>query len=494
MVTGDLSSNKYRSMFEGVGYFNHNDLNLFLNNINLQQFATNAKGVKLALSSDIRFTEIDLQLLNFLAQIDDIIFNAKFTNKNLAKIPYVNWAIEASNIDLEKNKYPFFSIVNNYFNDFLPKKAPSSYEDIVSIITDENYTGHLDLIFNNSKFNQGLKVKDLAASFDFQPLRVDLSSLNYTTESSKASGFGIFSVNNIKPTLEFTIDYEYADFFTRNISDTFDYLLKLGDIYDLKKMAFILNSKIEKITTKDSKLNNVIFNINNDNNIINIVKLSSNYGNANFEINGNAILNPITLNLGYALNSFPAEFITNFSNNLIPLSGGVFSLGGTLYGIGESLNQFIYNLLLSGNFIGKSIAYNNIALDDLVALINKPDYVSNNLNQDIETYFSSGSTVFNEVEGGYDFIKGVISFDELKMNTSSTSNALSLNYNLYNYDINAAFISSFYVFNFMYINKFNNPNSSELTSLKLDIGGNLLNMKKSFDFKSLSSILNKRAK
>jgi hypothetical protein len=336
-------------------------------------------------------------------------------------------------------------------------------------------------------------VKDLSLAFDLEPLNVNISSIKYTNNNSKASGYGFFSVSNIKPSLDLNLEYDYVNVLNSNVNDTFDSLIRIGQLYDFKQISFEVNSKINKLIKQDISLTDIIFNISNYNDVINILKFTAKYENSNCEINGNVALYPLTLNLGYALNSFPSSFISNITNNMIPMNGGVFSVGGTLYGIGENFDQFIYNLLLNGNIIGKEITYNNLALDDFVNLINNKKYDRTQLQKDVDTYLSSGTTVFKELQGGLNFIKGVLSVNNLKFNTQLTSNGLSFNYNLYNYDINAHLVSSFYALNFINGQQLNNNNeASELTSFALTTEGSLVNPKKSFDLNALIAVLSKR--
>jgi hypothetical protein len=486
-ASGLLSSNPYRSMFEGSINFEHNDINLLLSNLNLLDYTSDKQQLNNTFSSKVIATNLDLQLLNFIYKVNGATLSGNLRTQIFANKPCIRGLIKLDNLDFANNSYPIISKLLSYSNNIIPYKN-NDYKVQVAKITPEILSGNLELMFTNSYFIKDYLIKHLGFIIDIVPNKLKISKINLAVNDNNMSGNAIFFTDNIKPSLTLNLAIDNLNAINIDNTTLWSAIQKANDVYDFQQLIITLASSINKASFMGLNFSDVTFNAtNSDNNLI-IEKFGGNYLGGKFEINGNVALYPLTLSLAYALNSVPANQLYTMSKGLLPFVDGHLSIAGNLYTKGKDANELFYHIASNNHFVGKDLLYRGADLDGLVSLLNTQNYNADNLSNDTNKFTSNGSTIFKTMSGDLNINKGIFTIDKLLGNSAFTSSSLTGNYNIYQNNINLAATTTFYLT--QYLTAANSVQASNiLVSFKSYLSGLLSSANKSFVFDQLHEIL-----
>ncbi|MFY9590206.1 AsmA-like C-terminal region-containing protein [Rickettsia endosymbiont of Halotydeus destructor] len=483
-LTGDVTQNTIRSMFDGKIYLAHNNLNILLDTLGFSG-ATIKENVPFTVSSDLKLTLIDLYLRNFLLKTDDLDIIGDISTKFIASIPHVNAALNFSLLDLSKQNYPIISPIFAFIENLTQGMKNLDYLNKFIPIRTLNCLANLDFTIDNIIFadNSFEKVNLLA---NISPANLKINNLDIRTGNNYISTSWNLEAASLQPVL--TVGIKDGVFETNFLHPASLLALrnKLFNDYSLDKISLNISGKLAKLSQNDLTLENLIFSLANDKNLFKINNIEANMLNGKFQGTGNILLDPNSINFVYALNTIDLTGLSALLPKIFPPLSGKGSINGNFSTNGNDLQNQLYNLTTQSQFAINNITVNNFSIDSFIEKINSQNYNSQNLDNDLKTV-SQGSNIINAVQGNIELQKGIVLLKNVAFTTQYSSGAASMAVNIYNFNMDLSSILSFYIPNIT--PNANDPNNKNIqTNLGMKIQGSIFNPKQIIDSSELKKL------
>ncbi len=468
-IVGNVTQNSVRSIFDGKVYFKHHDINAILSALGHDDLATKTKSPFL-LSSDLKFTLIDIMLQNFILQTDYTKVTGTIFAKFIGSVPHINTVLNFSSLDFSKTEYPIITQILGFAKTLTENAKDTAYLNKFVPIRTSNYVGNFDTTINDLKFLDYIydKVTFIANT---TPGKIDIKDLYI-----------------IKNDQYFSSDVSLIATIIGQIESLNKYIL---DNSSLKKISLIADGFLSKISYGDSDVNNFKFSITNDSSLLNINNLEADVFSGTLKIAGSILLDPYTITLVYALNSIDLSQLSKLLPDSINyLQTGAASMNGTFSTNGTNYPEFLYNSDSKSNILLKDIVITNFAVDDLIEKVRQINYDPDRLADDLNSSLDSGETKISDFSSNFSLNKGVVFLDKMTFNTKYAAGSAALAFNIYDFTLELSSLMSFY------LPAGNIPPGSSTdnlpTDLKFKITGTVFEPKKIFDSINLEKILKER--
>lgn len=489
-LTGNITQNEVRSIFDGKIYLSHSDFNSILNVLGYN-IATIKEAKPFILSADIKCTLMDLYLQNFLLKTDNIKVSGRVSAKFIGTNPHYLAVLDFSNLDLNRKDYPVISPIIDFAKNLTEDMKGSEYLSKFIPIRALSYEGSFDITLNNLIFNNSSlgKINLLAA---ISPGNIKISNFNIRKGEEYLSTSLELLAADLKPVLKIKIEDGVIE--TNSLSPSSLLVLrnKLLNEFSLDKIQLYLDCFLSKLSQGDLILENLKFNTSNDSILFNVSNLEANLLSGNLKGSGNILLNPInTIDFIFALNSIDLSKLSAIlPKGMLATSGGA-SVNGKIFTTGDTLEKLLYNLDIQSAFILKNTIINNFSIDDLIEKINTKNYDPSLLDSDLTTILTTGQTKITNLQGNIALNKGIGLLQDINFTTNYAGGAASLALSIYNYDIELTSILSFYITNNQQnLNTMNNKNISSTLAIKAN--GSIFFPKKTVDAAALKISLEKK--
>ncbi|ABV73675.1 hypothetical protein A1E_03720 [Rickettsia canadensis str. McKiel] len=490
-LTGSVTQNAVRSMFDGQLYLQHNDINSLLNILGFND-VTIKEAIPFSLSSDLKLTLIDLFCKNLLLKTDNFNLSGNFSSKFIAQTPRLDATLNISSLDLSSQTYPIISpliaFTKNLTKDMKAIDYPSKFIPIRTI----GYLANLDILIDSVKYNDHIFDKmNLLAKIT--PANIKISNLDFKTAHSYLSTSWNLDVSSVLPSL--TIEIKDGNLTITDLLSPAGMLNlrnKLVNDYSLDKAILQVSGMLSTLSQDDLILTNVKFYIANNNNLLQFNNIEAELLGGKFQGSGNILLEPYSISFVYALNTIDLDkVLALIPKQIFTAMSGAVSISGSLGTNGHTLQSQLYNLTTKSQFAINNIDINNFAIDAFIEKINTPDYKVENLDKDINNAITTGQENIRGISGDIELQKGIALLKKVKFATQYSSGVASFAINIYNFDMDASSILSFYVPGRLV--KLNTSNTSSdkdtLAHLSIKMQGSIFAPKKTLDSSELKKLL-----
>ncbi|KJV56345.1 asmA family protein [Orientia chuto str. Dubai] len=418
-IAGKVKQNQYRSLFEGKIRLEHNNINNLLSLLNFKNIAVN-EVQSLLFESNIRSTIIDHQLYDINMQIGSAKIQGSMYNKLVgSNLSRVFARLTLFDFDLNKSNYPLISSLLEYYQSLSTGIEKQDYVMKFVPLNTINYNACLNLNFKSITFQNQEKPSKLFILAYLFPGQINIDNFYYRNGKNNLIGKVSFHTKDIKPKINVTIDQGELYLNNENNSNQiFNNIKKLIDKLKYQKVVVNLNANLQKLLYNNKLIQDLAAKLAVQSQIIEVKDFNAHIDNSEFKAKGGILMSPLSTTLVYAYNSFHIPtFSFSLQNNATFLPQGLASMQGTITTNGENLTELINNLNVTAKFIAKDIEINNMSLDYLIDKVTHNNYIYDNLQQDINIATDHGKTIFQTVEGDFQFNKGVLQFSKYKLNT-----------------------------------------------------------------------------
>lgn len=483
-VTGHVSQNAFRTIFQGQIALAHNDLNDLVEIVGNKTLRSENK-IPYSLVADAKLSPVDISLQNLHLKTEETDITGGVLVKFIGNSPRTNAHLKFTRINLDKKNFPVFrhmydsamdlasgSKKDNYLNKFIPLRKISS-------------TCSYDIVFDQLILNNTV-YKNFSFNLGLSPGRITLDNLSLDDDRNSLEASLDLIASEVKPVLGIVI--HSGNVKTDFISPSRLLALRKNVLENvaLDKIALNMNFVLNKVDNQGFTLGRVIFKAKNTNNLLEINNFEADVLGGRISCSGSILLEPLTANFVYALNSARMSEIANALPTGILNNAGFLGINGMFSTNGNTSEELLYNLYTKSGILAKDILIRKFGIDNLVETVNKMPYDVKNLQDDVKKALLTGETEIGELKASVELSKGIFNLPQIDFKTKYTSGTASANFNLYNFNLNLASALSFYV------NKIvpgRGYTDRKVTKITMTATGNLLGLKKEADIKELQQIL-----
>lgn len=433
-VTGNITQNLYRSMFQGDLKLKHSDLNEILNQIGMEQYATK-NAVPFMLKSRIAATPIDYEFYNSFVKVGNSNIEGSSSFKFIGSFPRLNVSLSASSLDLLDENHPILSNIVSYGKKIVTESKSTSYLKKFIPIREVGFLGNVDLTFNDLKVQDEI-VDKFRIITEVSPGSLLFSSIYYQDEKSFLSAVAHLSARGVQPEFRFHVGEMLLHTDKFNMNNIHKFLSSLRDDHDIGKVKIsgIVNSA--NIKRSDGNLSDMHLKLRNDGILWNIDSIKAKYAGGTFESSGSLKLDKMNLNLAFAYNNFNLKALSSiFPFAIFGISDGWASANGVISTYGQDLNELLYNLYSKSSFQGRRFKLANLGIDKFVSKIEKDKYSPKDIDKDIKNIFSNNPGTMNVIDGEIELSKGLFKLSDLDFETNRAAAEGFGEYNLYDNNI-----------------------------------------------------------
>lgn len=442
-LSGDITQNSFRSLFEGKVVLTHNDLNEIAELIAGKEARSNAP-LPYSLTADLKLSSVDLSMQNLLIRTADNEISGNVSVKFIGEQPRHNVNLKLAKLNLDNKNFPMMFWLyesgsgllegtksQDYLNKFIPLRK-------INVLG--NYNINIDsLIFAEKEYtNSGF-------SLSLAPAQAKISNLHLKRGDEFIDVSVDVLASGIKPIFSIKVnDGAFAvDFLKPN--SLLEIRKNLLEKHDLSKVEINLDASLAKLQQNDVLFEDVRLITKNDSNLFDINKLEAKLFGGKLEATGSILLDPHTINFVYALNSAHVDEVSKVLPAGLINSNGAFSSSGMITTSGTKPEELLYNLYTKSNILGQGLSINNFSIDDLIQKASNYDYELGQLNEDINTALLTGKTEVNNLKTNIELIKGIVKIPSITFQTQYASVSAAANFNIYDFSLDLNSVFSFYL-------------------------------------------------
>ncbi len=442
-LSGAITQNSFRSIFNGKIVLSHKDLNDFAEFFGGKDVRTD-KPIPFALSSDIKFSSVDLSLQNFLIKTRDTEVMGSLSSKFIGNSPRTNASIRFTSANIDENSFPVLTRAVAYVSNLLEDMKDETYLNKFIPIRKISSISSFDITFDHLTLNKKL-YENVNFVLDLSPGRVSVEQLYITDGTDWIDTNFTLEAQSIRPSVKIDIN---------NGSIAVDFLSapamlalkqKILNNFDLSKIDIVTRLSLALVYQGDFTLGRVVFLARNDKNLIDISKFEADLFGGRLQSSGSILLQPYTLNFVYALNSAQIEQISKLLPKEMINSGGVISASGMWSTNGEKLDEQLYNLYTKSNIVTKDTTVNNFSIDNFIQVLGDPNYNIGLFDDDLNKTLLLDKTQMSDLQASVELSKGIFTLPSMAFKTKYSIGQGVATFNLYDFNLDVSSIFSFYL-------------------------------------------------
>lgn len=484
-VSGNVTDNSFRKVFDGNIYLKHGNLNQVLDIVGYQNASVETI-TPFILSSDLKFTLIDLYLYNLLLRTNKAKITGAISSKFIGSTPRIGVFLDFSSLDIGTTEYPIISPIIGFAKSLIEDMKTKEYLNKFIPIRTLLYLGNFDLTFNDLMFNSK-PIGQLTLSANLSQNNIKIDNLDINSGPHFLFTSWNLETNGIKPKLNIKISDGALNVNFLTPSSWLDLRNKLYNDFSLDKVLVKLDCNMSTLYQNDIKLDNLKFSLNNDSTLLNIANLDVGIFSGNLKGSGSILLEPHTVNFAYALNSID---LTNLSNALpkgLIEGGGNASINGMFTTTGDTLPKLLYNFYTRSTLIAKNLKVQRFGIDTFIEKIASKTYDLQNIKTDLKNSINKGTTDISTLNTNIEITKGILSLKDMTFQTKYISAAAAAGINIYDFSVNWVSIFSFYPVGKMVTQ--NSKNSKDIVKIGLKATGSMFDPQKTVDSDDLMAFL-----
>jgi hypothetical protein len=487
-ITGVVTQNSFRSLFEGKVVFNHKDLN------DLAEYFGGAdmrssEAIPFSFSSDVKMSSVDVSLQNLLIKTKATNLMGNVSTKYIGNSPRTNATLKISSVDVDQKNFPIVSQVFNHAISLFDGMKEEDYLSRFIPVRKINTIGNYDITFETLTAQNKL-YKNLNFNLALSPGKISFEKLTIKNDDEWLDTSLTLEAQGLKPVIYFKIHDAVLSSNFLSPSKMLDLRSKIIDNYDPSKIDIIMDFYITKLYDENSSLERIFFQAKNDKNLLDIKRFDADLLGGRLQSSGSILLEPYTLNFVYALNSAHVAEIAKLLPEGMLESGGVISASGMWSTSGETLDAQLYNLYTKSNLLAKGITVRNFSIDDFVQELSRENYNFSDFKEDVKKALLTNKTEIADLKTNIDLTKGVVTLSEMAFKTKYSAAVGSAVFNIYDFNIEAANIFSFYLAKPRDGRSYTDYAPAKM---KVNILGNIFSPKKTAETSDLEDMLKARA-
>ncbi|RTK92646.1 MAG: hypothetical protein EKK61_03420 [Rickettsiales bacterium] len=486
-VSGNITQNSFRSIFNGAINLKHKDLNDLVDFFSANELKTE-KAMPFEMVSNIKFSSVDLSLQNIHLKTDDNILTGNISTKFIGKYPRTSANLKFTNIDVDKKNFPAFSYSFNFVQSLLEGMKKEEYLNKFIPIRKINSINNISLNFDQINFNNKL-YHNMNFDIILTPGRMSIEHLYINDGKNWIDGSFTVEAQGIKPLLSCTMYDGSIDVDFLSASGLLNLRQKILDNIDLDKITVSMEGNLKNLYHNDVLFEQVNFAFQNDKNLIAVSKFDANIFNGKLNSSGSILLSPYTLNFVYALNSANVEDIAKLLPAGIINKDGKISTSGTFSTNGEKIEEQLYNLYVRANIIMQGVTLGSFSIDEFIEKIRDHKYDVTLFNDDLNKMLLTGATQVTDLKTELELVKGVATLQPVIFKTKYATSSGTAKINLYDFGVDVSSSFSFFVSKMK-------PNTAILdyipANLSLKVKGDYFGLQKEAEWQNLVELLKTR--
>lgn len=486
-LSGSITQNSFRSIFNGKIILSHKDLNDFAEFFGGNDVRTD-KPVPFALSSDIKFSSVDLLLKDFLIKTHETEVTGSLSSKFIGNSPRTNASIKFTSANIDENSFSVLSRAVAYAGNLLEDMKDETYLNKFIPIRKIASISSFDITFDQLTLNKKL-YENVNFVLDLSPGRVAVEHLYITNGTDWVDTNFVLEAQSIRPRVKFDINKGSIAVDFLSAPAMLALKQKILTNYDLSKIDIAASFSLASVYQGDFSLDRVVFLARNDKNLIDISKFEADLFGGRLQSSGSILLQPYTLNFVYALNSAQIEKISKLLPKEMINSGGVISASGMWSTNGEKLNEQLYNLYTKSNIVAKDITLNNFSIDNFIQLLGDPNYNIVSFSDDLNKTLLLDKTQMSDLQASVELTKGVFTLPSMEFKTKYSVGKGSATFNLYDFSLDVSSTFSFYLAKPKYGRSYTDYAPAKMS---VTAKGNFFNPKKEANTVDLKDVLKAR--
>ena len=398
------------------------------------------------MNSELSATPIDYNFSNSYLNLKGHIITGNLNLKFIGNEKILIGDVTISDIDAQKSDLPFISSAYSYIKslgvdmhskDYLQKFVPLRNLKLKSTLTLnlENFTAD-NVVFDRIS---------AATSFDFGQIKLDDLYLHIKNKLL-LKGDARLSATSIQPQIKANLSGGYINI-SDLPSDKLDKFLQyLQSEVNLKAFDISVEGKLDYIKFPRLNAQNIDISIDDDkNDILNFKKFNfSSLGSA-VKVSGNASLNPIRVSAAFGVDSLD---VSKAFEELLPSMEGIrngrVSFSGQFSSAGDTLRNIIHNGYLNGKFISRDNLFMGVNIPSIIDGLSSVNLDKSSAMKIFGSNANSGSSLFNEIRGDYEYSGGIFSFKNVDVAADKYTISAGLAFNIYDQILDLRSIISFY--------------------------------------------------
>lgn len=442
-LSGLVTKNLFRSVFNGRIDLVHKDLNDFVEYFGDKNMKTGSK-IPFELSSNLKLSSVDLSFQDMNIKTGDTKISGNFSTKFIGNYPRSNASLKFTNLDIDQKSFPLFPQAVEYLKTLNVGMKEESYLSKFITIRKIKSIGSFDFAFDKLILDKQT-YENVNFNVILAPNKASIRQLNIGNGKNRINADLSIETQGVKPSITVVVNDGNIDV---------DFLSALGMLalketllnkYDLSKISASIEGSLKTVNQDNLVLNNVDFALNNDKNLIVVSKFTTDIFGGSLQTSGSMLLSPYSFNFVYSLNSADISELSKLLPANLLNSGGKISASGIWSTNGEQLSELLYNLNVKGTILAQGMTINNFSLDEFIQKITDLKYDTTSFQDDLNKMLLTGSTWVSDFKTELDLAKGVATMQPVIFKTRYTSSLGKATFNLYDFGIDANADFMFYI-------------------------------------------------
>ncbi|MDG1437133.1 MAG: AsmA-like C-terminal region-containing protein [Rickettsiaceae bacterium] len=441
-IDGIISQNSFRSLFNGKILLKHRDLNDWVEYFGEKEWRTSSP-IAFVMSSDLELSSLDISLNNLAIQTKDTNISGNVSTKYIGNSPRSNAAIKFSNVNLDKDNFPFLKGAFNYskslFRDMKDEDYLNKYIPIRKFKAMVNYDLTFDKLIVENKEYQNVR-----CDLELAPGFVSLNQLYIQDGNDWVDASVVLDVMKINPIISLVIKdgSMKADFLSP--SGMLSLREKIKNNFDLSKISIVMDFAMSQLVQGSNSYNNIIFQAKNTKDLLEVKKFDIGVLGGRVQSSGSILLNPYTFNFVYSASNIHVLEIAKLLPRNMLYSGGLLSASGMWSTNGDTLDKLLYNLYTRSKIVSKGLTVQNFSIDNLIEDVGSEGFSIKDLNDSVKKAMLTGETEISDLKTDLEFSKGVANLSSIVLTTKYSSATASALFDLYKFSLDGSAIFSFY--------------------------------------------------
>ena len=483
ILKGNVSSNEYRSKFDGEMQISHNNLNQFLKKTKYKEYVSNNEA-PFYFKARVIATPIDFKMNNFELTVarENIRGNADLKFLGNENIAIANLQFE--DVDIKNTNIPFLNSVYEYFLSLGKDMSKNEYNKKFIVLRTMPLKALVNLNFDRLKIGD-VFLRRFNSFSTLDSGRLNIEDFLIDSEDLSLKGSARILSSGLRP--NFRINFTEGRLDTTKLNkDHWDNIIwYINNHVDLQKINFSSNSFLNSLKFSKADFKNISWQMSTNSGVLSIENTDFVIfdGHGNFAMN--MIINPIRFSSAFGLSSINVQSLLNeIGLTNIPFTNGYASINGQSTSNGDNIDSLLRNLYARGKFLAKDIEIKNLDLSTVIDNISYPDIQRKDAEKELEKVFSKGKTKLNESRGNYELDRKVFTVSNTNMLSDYFTGSVGLAINVYDSSIDYKSIISFYPIGARILT----PERTRPVQLTLDLNGDFFNPDKNLKFRSPDEI------
>jgi hypothetical protein len=418
-ISGILSSNEFRPIFDGILEVNNKDLNSLSSWLGYDLSAASSfLQNNLSLKSSVRLTPQEISLGNIGGVIKEYPIEGNIKIKFDQDLPQITLALNVDKADLDNLNITKIAQAQSFIDNI---QTRSDLLDRISWLRFLDAEFHLSFNFNELTAYEN-KIQDFGGSLSLLPGSIRFEDITINNEKNSLITDLAVNIKTLNPQLNININGDNL-----HLDDVDNYLwsgenIKLPnfDWFDGDISINLANLSIGNLGMKDFNAD-----LKMGDQILYINKMSSKIFDGNVDVKGSLVVGQPTIGLSFSFVNIMAEKLLALFPNMDNIAGYL-SLSGSIQSEGKNKISLLKNTQASVAVAIRKLNIKNFDLLSIIKTYNDNSRLDDNgMNNKLSPYLSSGATLFDSADGNLTMSAGIIEVPKLTLHNQRAAGVFS---------------------------------------------------------------------